>query len=99
MFKQKWYFILAWLVASFYFLMMMVLIVSIFSPGPSEAQAMAYMKGMMDAMHKSLMGWTMEGHGIPGQILLKTSTLALPAIFTGAILGIVLKVRRARDER
>jgi hypothetical protein len=86
MFLKTWYKVLAWIMATFYFFILMGVNVSMFSPGPSEAQAMKWMSGMMQAMHTSLIGWTMENHELLNQLL-------LPSILTGLVLGIILKLR------
>jgi hypothetical protein len=93
MFLKTWYKVLAWIMATFYFFILMGVNVSMFSPGPSEAQAMKWMSGMMQAMHTSLIGWTMENHELLNQLLLSTGSLVLPSILTGLVLGIILKLR------
>lgn len=97
MFKKSWYKFLAWTLAIFYFYIMAGVVISIFSPGPSEAQTMQYMQGYMKAMNSSLMGWSMESREALNQLLVKTSALVFPAIFGGAALGVILKLRRAKN--
>lgn len=99
MFRKSWYKLLAWVMATFYFFIFAGVVISIFSPGPSEEQAMQWMQGMMKAMHTSLMGWTMEENIYLNQLFIKTAALTVPAIFAGVIIGILLKLRGDKVER
>ncbi|AVX21449.1 MULTISPECIES: hypothetical protein [Carboxydocella] len=96
MLKKSWYKLLAWFSATFYFFVMTGVIISLFSPGPTEEQTMRWMHGMMSAMHNSLMGWALENHGFVSALLTKTGALVFPAIFAGAFIGAILKMRRVR---
>lgn len=94
MLQRTWYKLIAWFIATFYFFLIVGVIISIFGSGPTEEQSMKWMAGMMQAMHSSLMGWSMDNYQISYQLLVKSSTLILPAILTGAVIGIILKIRR-----
>lgn len=98
MFQKTWYKFIAWFMATFYFFIMLGVVISIFGPNPNEEKTMKWMAGMMQAMHSSLMGWSMDNYLVSYQLLIKTSTLVIPAIFTGAVIGIILKVRGIKNE-
>ncbi|MHB8170738.1 MAG: hypothetical protein ACYDG6_04250 [Thermincolia bacterium] len=98
MFRQSWYKFLTWAVAAFFFLVMAGTVAGIFGAGPSQSQAMLWKQGMMTAMHVSIMGWAMENQRALIGALAKTQVLVFPAIFTGAVLGAVIRMRRAKDE-
>lgn len=97
MFKKSWYILFAWVLGSFYFFLSSALIVSMFGPGATEAQTMKWMSEMMNAMHVSLMGWAMEENSVVIQLVIKTGSLVFPAIFAGAALGFLLKMRRGKQ--
>lgn len=99
MFKKTWYKLLAWTMAAFFFFIAAGVVISMFSPGPTEEQSMRWMEEMMNAMHTSLMGWSMESGEMMNQLLLQTTAMVFPALFAGVVLGIVLKLRRLKDGR
>lgn len=99
MYRKAWYILLVWTMATFFFFILTGVAISMFSPGPSEQQTMQWMMGYMQAMHTSLMAWTMESHGEVNQLLNRTGALVFPAMFGGAAIGVLLKMRRLRNER
>lgn len=78
--------IFMWFLATFFFFLTAVVIISIFRPGPSESEVMMFMEGMMSAMDRSLMGvaMNMENDAALRTIILLASTIALP-VFTISI--------------
>lgn len=59
MMQKRWFKVFIWFVSTSIFFMASSIVISEFSPGPSEQQVMSYMSGMMNAMENSLMGLSM----------------------------------------
>lgn len=59
MMQKRWFKAFVWFVSSTMFFMAACILISEFSPDPSEQQVVAYMAGMMDSMENSLMGLSM----------------------------------------
>jgi hypothetical protein len=100
--RQHWY---KWVVRSIVALLMFVavgVLISVLSPGPSPVQQGRFMMGMMDAMHRSMMGSMM---GIAAQdgwtnwmILFLTSTFMV-IIPVSAGVGLILRKWMIANEK
>lgn len=96
--KTNWFKLLAWILASFFFFVAAALIISN-SAGASEAQLALWMSGMMQTMHGSMMGVAMANeHGLQA-LFYESSSLVLPMVVCGAVLGLVLWVWRENRGR
>jgi hypothetical protein len=75
-------------------------VISIFRPGPTEAEVMKFMMGMMSAMDNSMMGVAMnlENHGPLKNILILSSLLTLPIIVLSIIIGLLVKSLKRGDK-
>jgi len=95
-YKTNWFKFLAWVTASFFFFVAAALVISN-SAGASEGQLKLWMSGMMQTMHSSMMGSAMaDNHGLQA-LFIESSSLVLPAVIFGVVLGLIL--RAWRDNR
>jgi len=89
MMQKKWFKLFIWFISSVLFFSASSIIISMYSPNPTEQQAMSYMSGMMNAMETSLMGLSMtiaedsELMNILSQALSFTTTLIIIGIIAG----------------
>jgi len=81
--------------AIFFFFLTSVVIISIFKPGPSEAEVMQFMSGMMSAMDNSMMGvaMNMESDGSLNAIMGFTAVIAIPIILISIVIGFLIRLR------
>jgi len=93
MMQNKWFKIFIWFVASFFFFLASGVVISIFRPGPTEAEVMKFMMGMMSAMDSSMMGVAMnlENDGALKSIILLSTSLALPIVIVSIIIGLLIR--------
>jgi hypothetical protein len=93
MMQKPWFKIFIWFIASFFFFLASGVVISIFRPGPTEAEAMQFMSGMMSAMDGSMMGVAMnlENDGALKNIILLSSSLTLPSIFFSILIGLLIR--------
>jgi len=95
-FRKSWFKFLAWVTASFFFFVAAALVIAN-SAGASEGQLELWISGMMQTMHTSMMGAAMaDNHGLQA-LFLESSSMVLPAVIFGAVLG--LGLRAWRDHR
>lgn len=95
MLGKPWFKIFIWFLAIFFFFLASGVIISIFKPGPTEAEVMQFMMGMMNAMDKSMMGaaMNMEGDGLLNAIMVMTSIIAVPIILMSFVIGLLLRLK------
>ncbi len=93
MYRANWFKFLAWTLASFFFFVVAAMIISN-SAGASEGQLQLWMSGMMQTMHSSMMGAAMADNHSLQTLFMESSSLVLPAVIFGAVLGMVLKAWR-----
>ncbi|HEY9059555.1 MAG TPA: hypothetical protein VIO64_03480 [Pseudobacteroides sp.] len=100
MMQKKWLKIFIWFITSFFFFLASGVVISIFRPGPTEAEVMRFMMGMMSAMDNSMMGVAMnlENHGPLKNILIMSSSLILPVIVLSIIIGILVRNLKRGDK-
>ena len=81
--------------AIFFFFLTSGVIISIFKPGPSEAEVMQFMAGMMSAMDNSMMGvaMNMESGGSLKAIMGLTSAIAIPIILISIVIGLLIRLK------
>lgn len=96
MMQKRWFKTVIWILATSFFFMVSSIIISYFSPGPTEQQSMQFMQGMMGAMHNSLMGLSMsiEEDSDLIQLVAKASAITIPLIFISIILGLYVRFQR-----
>ncbi|MDA8235392.1 MAG: hypothetical protein M0Z31_11420 [Clostridia bacterium] len=93
MFRKSWFKFLVWTLASFYFFVAAAMIISN-SAGASEGQLELWMSGMMQTMHGSMMGAAMPGTQGLQALFYESSSMVLPAVIFGVVLGFVLRAWR-----
>ena len=95
MLQKPWFKLFIWFLAIFFFFLASGVIISIFKPGPTEAEVMQFMMGMMTAMDKSMMGaaMNMEGDGSLNAIMVMTSIIAVPIILISFVIGMLLRLK------
>ena len=81
--------------AIFFFFLTSGVIISIFKPGPSEAEVMQFMMGMMSAMDNSMMGvaMNMESDGSLNAIMGLTAVIAVPIIIVSIVIGFLIRLK------
>lgn len=100
MMQKTWFKIFIWFIASFFFFLASGVVISIFRPGPTEAEVMNFMMGMMSAMDNSMMGVAMnlENHVPLKNILIMSSSLILPIIVLSIIIGLLVRNVKRGDK-
>ncbi len=95
MLQKPWVKLFIWFMAIFFFFLTSVVIISIFKPGPSEAEVMQFMSGMMSAMDNSMMGvaMNMESDGSLNAIMGFTAVIAIPIILISIVIGFLIRLR------
>lgn len=95
MLQKPWFKIFIWFMAIFFFFLTSGVIISIFKPGPSEAEAMQFMTGMMSAMDKSMMGvaMNMESNGSLNAIMGLSLVTAIPIIVASIVVGVLIRLK------
>ena len=80
--------------ATFFFFLATVVIISMFKPGPSEAETMKFMSGFMGAMDKSIMGLLMNIEHESGlkSIIVFSATMLMPIIIISIIIGFIIRL-------
>lgn len=101
MVQNTWFKVFFWFMATFFFFLASGVIISMFSPGPSETDVMRFMSGMMAAMENSIMGVAMsiEGNGTFNRILSFSYFMLTPIIAISIVIGFVIRFmhRRGKD--
>ncbi len=85
-----------WVLGSFFVLAGAVTVISLLKPGPTEAQVMMWQKGMMQAMHNSLMGSSMERMESYGFLMRSSAYAAVVMIVLGTAVALPLRVWRKK---
>lgn len=95
MLQKPWGKLFIWFMAIFFFFLTSVVIISIFKPGPSEAEVMQFMAGMMSAMDNSMMGvaMNMESDGSLNAIMGFTAISAIPIILISIVIGLLIRFK------
>ena len=96
MMQKPWCKIFIWFIASFFFFLASGVVISIFRPGPTEAEVMQFMMGMMSAMDASMMGVAMnlENDSSLKNIILLSTSLILPIILLSTLAGIFIRLSK-----
>lgn len=99
MIQKLWFKILIWIISSSFFFLASSIIISVFSPEPSEQQVMAFMEGMMNAMENSLMGlsMTIEQDVKLNHFILNATSMTIPLLIIGIIGGDFVRFLRGKD--
>lgn len=95
MLQKPWFKLFIWFMAIFFFFLTSGVIISIFKPGPSEAEVMQFMMGMMSAMDNSMMGvaMNMESDGSLNAIMGLTAVIAVPIIIVSIVIGFLIRLK------
>ncbi|MCX7746547.1 MAG: hypothetical protein N2645_06620 [Clostridia bacterium] len=98
MMQKPWFKVVIWILATSFFFMASSILISYLSPGPTEAQSMQFMQGMMGAMHNSLMVFSMsiEEDFDLKRLIVNVSAITIPLIFIGIILGVYIRFLRGK---
>ncbi len=100
MMHKPWFKIFIWFISTVFFLSASFCLIAELGPNVSEQQSMAYMSGMMNAMHNSLMGLSMsiENDSYLKKLISEVSAITLPLIFIGFAAGMLTRVfKRSRN--
>lgn len=100
MLQKPWFKVFIWFMATFFFFLASAVIISIFKPGPSEAEVMQFMMSMMQAMEGTLMGvsMTLEKSAQMQSIMAFVRWITLPVIVVSIIAGVAIRISQRRDE-
>ena len=100
MLQKLWFKVFIWFMATFFFFLASAVIISIFKPGPSEAEVMQFMMSMMQAMEGTLMGvsMTLEKSAQMQSIMAFVRWITLPVIVVSIIAGVAIRISQRRDE-
>lgn len=101
MLQNKWFKLFIWITATAFFFLASALVISYFSPEARNSESMNYMAGMMKAMHGSTMGLSMslEHDGNLNYIIALSAKITLPLIALAVLLGLIVSVRRLRNDK
>lgn len=101
MIQKHWFKVFVWFMSIFFFYLASGVIISMFRPGPSEADVMRFMSGMMNAMDNSIMGIAMsiENNGIFSRTLALSYFMLTPIIAISIVAGFIIRFmhRRGKD--
>lgn len=99
MLQKPWFKLFVWFIATFFFFLAAGVVISILKPGPSEAEVMKFMMGMMSAMDNSMMGviMNMEGNSLIGSVVALSSRIAVPVMVFSFVLGFAIRLMQRRD--
>lgn len=88
-----------WVASTSFFFFASAIVISYFSPAPTEQQVMKFMSGMMAAMHNSLMGLSMTlEHDTELKSLINiAAAVTVPLILLAILFGLFTKLWRKRD--
>ena len=100
MLQKPWFKVFVWFMATFFFFLASGVVISIFRPGPTEAEVMQFMMSMMSAMDKSMMGviMGMESSAFMQSVMRYTVIITMPVIIAGIVGGLIWRVLQRRDE-
>ena len=100
MLQKPWFKGFIWFMSTFFFFLASAVIISIFKPGPSEAEVMQFMASMMQAMEGTLMGVSMTLEKSPQMqaIMAFVRWITLPVIVVSIITGVAIRLSQRRDE-
>lgn len=98
MMQKKWFKVFIWFISTALFFAAASIIISTYSPEPSQQQIMAYMSGMMSAMQNSLMGlsMTLEGDTELKNIIKEVSSATITLIIASIAAGDYVRNRRRK---
>ncbi len=99
MLQKPWFKVFVWFMAIFFFFLAAGVVISILKPGPSEAEVMRFMMGMMNAMDNSMMGviMNMEGRGMVASVIALSSRIAVPVMIVSLLMGFGVRLMQRRD--
>ncbi|HYE84475.1 MAG TPA: hypothetical protein VEG39_20220 [Clostridia bacterium] len=99
MLQKPWFKVFVWFMATFFFFLASGVVISIFRPGPSEAEAMQFMMSMMNAMDKSMMGVIMNiAHSTLMQSIISFVAIGtFPIIVVSVIAGVIIRIAQRRS--
>lgn len=91
--KNRLFKIFFWLMTIFFFFLAAGVIISIFRPGPSAAEVMQFMAGMMSAMDTSMMGVAMNIKHDPvlQSIITLSASITVPIMLISVIIGLLIR--------
>lgn len=100
MLQKPWFKIFVWFLATFFFFLASVTLISLLKPGPSESEVMSYMAGMMGAMENGVMGVMMsiESNTTLRNILIWTIATFPLGLILSMIIGFILRKRNSEDK-
>ena len=86
-----------WIISVGFFLLASAMIISMFSPGPSQTQIMQFMSGMMGAMANSTMGLSMsiEEDSNLKSLIFSAASVTTPLVIAGILAAFFIKIRRS----
>lgn len=95
--QNKWFKLFVWFITTFFFFLAAGVLISIFSPGPTESVVMKFQEGMMRAMDQSLMGVSMalENNASLLSIIALSTYMFIPILVLSVIAGFA--IRRYRE--
>lgn len=87
-----------WFLATFFFFLTSGVIISILKPGPTEAETMRFMEGMMSAMDRSVMGVAMglENHTALSTIITNSTIMIVPGMLVSIVIGVLIRFLKRR---
>lgn len=94
MLQKPWFKIFIYVMATFFFFLATAVVISLFKPGPSEAELMRFMAGMMAAMDNSIMGLVMslEHESTLKSVIVFSSTMLVPVIMISVFAGFAIRI-------
>lgn len=100
MMQKPWFKAFIWFISTFFFFLASMVLISELKPGPTDAEVMRFMEGMMSAMERSLMGVAMgiEGESALKTIIVNSSFMLVPITLLSIAGGVVLRILRRGDK-
>ena len=94
MMQKRWFKIFIWFTSSALFFMMAVILISYYSPAPTQDQSMKYMMGMMDSMENAMMGLSMslESNNSIIAMIVTSASITIPLTVIGIVFAVILRL-------
>ena len=98
--QKRWFKIFIWFMASLFFFLATVVIISLFRPGPSETETMKFMESMMGAMDRSMMGVAMgiEKDSTLKSVIVLSAYIITPVLIISILSGILIRLKNREDK-
>lgn len=98
--QNKWFKLFIWFLTSFIFFLAAGVLISMFSPGPTESDVIKFEAGLMSAMDQSMMGVSMalENNTSLQSIVALSTYMFIPILLISIVAGFAIRRVRRMDK-